>query len=321
MVRFRSLLAWLATAMAMGVAAAAVLGQGGRWSERLDVLNHFAPIWLALALAAIGLWVASRDRSRTAPLLASLAAALTLTQIVPELAAAMAPRQPPKGGEQVKVLQFNLWGRNADKEGVERWILAQDPDVIVFEEAFTRHHPLIRDLKARYPYLVTCRGARDCSQTIIAKKPPIASSGLLGELHFSSAWATFMGAGGPYTVVGVHYSWPWPPGRQEVQAGRIARYIGQFPKERMIIAGDMNSTPWSFALRRQDRAFGLERRTRALWSWPAGPFSRYRLPGPLPVLPIDQVYAGRGWRTIEVRRGPWLGSDHYPVLVTLEAVR
>ena len=35
------------------------------------------------------------------------------------------------------------------------------------------------------------------------------------------------------------------------------------------------------------------------------------------VLPIDHVYAGPGWRTVSVQRGPKLGSDHYPVIVTL----
>ena len=41
------------------------------------------------------------------------------------------------------------------------------------------------------------------------------------------------------------------------------------PTDDVIVAGDFNSTPWSFSLRRQDRWFGLERRTRALPSWPA----------------------------------------------------
>lgn len=85
----------------------------------------------------------------------------------------------------------------------------------------------------------------------------------------------------------------------------------------MIIAGDFNSTPWSFARRRDDRDFGLIRRTRALFTWPAEKISHNRLPAPFPYLPIDHVYAGPGWATVSVERGPRLGSDHYPVVVTL----
>jgi endonuclease/exonuclease/phosphatase (EEP) superfamily protein YafD len=84
----------------------------------------------------------------------------------------------------------------------------------------------------------------------------------------------------------------------------------------MIIAGDFNSTPWSFALRRQDRLFGIERRTRALATWPA---RTLRSEAPFPFLPIDHVYAGKGWRTVSMQRGPRLGSDHYPVIVVLQA--
>ena len=76
-------------------------------------------------------------------------------------------------------------------------------------------------------------------------------------------------------------------------------------------------TPWSFTLKRLDRGLGIERRTHALASWPAGEFSGYRLHSPMPLVPIDHVYAGRDWRTVSVKRGPKLGSDHYPVVVTL----
>ena len=34
-------------------------------------------------------------------------------------------------------------------------------------------------------------------------------------------------------------------------------------------------------------------------------------------MPIDHVYAGAAWQTIMVRRGPSMGSDHYPLVVDL----
>nr|QQZ48664.1 hypothetical protein JKL49_14190 [Phenylobacterium glaciei] len=46
--------------------------------------------------------------------------------------------------------------------------------------------------------------------------------------------------------------------------------------------------------------FGLERRTKALFSWPAYLGAKV----PFPFLPIDHVYAGKGWRTVSVKRGP-----------------
>jgi endonuclease/exonuclease/phosphatase (EEP) superfamily protein YafD len=47
-----------------------------------------------------------------------------------------------------------------------------------------------------------------------------------------------------------------------------------------------------------------------LFSWPA-------TRSPIPILPIDHLYAGPAWRTVNVERGPHLGSDHYPLVATL----
>jgi endonuclease/exonuclease/phosphatase (EEP) superfamily protein YafD len=82
----------------------------------------------------------------------------------------------------------------------------------------------------------------------------------------------------------------------------------------MILTGDFNATPWSAELRRLDRTLGLSRRDRGLATWPAQLSGRtWRLP----FMPIDHVYAGPDWATVSVERGPWVGSDHYPVIVTL----
>ena len=106
----------------------------------------------------------------------------------------------------------------------------------------------------------------------------------------------------------------------EQQRVQLARVLAQIPSERAIIAGDFNSTPWSFSRRRWDEAFGLIRRTRAVFTWPVPGSESIALPALVPFLPIDHVYAGSGWATVKVERGPRLGSDHYPVVVTLAPV-
>ena len=156
---------------------------------------------------------------------------------------------------------------------------------------------------------------------ILSKAKPV-DGGLRGE--WISDWiqpmarATFAEADGGYTVMGGHLTWPIPPGRQQAGARQFAEMAGHFPKPRLIVAGDFNSTPWSHTLRRIDRAFGLERRDRADFSWPVDRVSRFRLSAPFPFLPIDHLYAGSDWRTVKVERGPrGLGSDHLPLIVTL----
>jgi len=97
----------------------------------------------------------------------------------------------------------------------------------------------------------------------------------------------------------------------------LRKLVADLPRERMILTGDFNSAPWSHMLRQTDAALGLTRRDRGLATFPA---DRRGFPWPVPVLPIDHVYAGPGWATVSVTRGPRLGSDHYPLVVILAPV-
>jgi len=317
---FSELLRAFALLMAAGLSLLALAAQGGRFSDRLDVLTHFTPIWLGGLIIAAALWAITGRQGRTTPVLALIGGLSALTLMIPEWSAASARTGGKVDGETLKIVQFNLWGLNRDPGATARWILATDPDIIVIEEGFDRSRVVLKALKARYPHRSTCAEPSPCSTMILAKRRPVAEGGLSGVVssaELSGAWATFADSRGPFTVVGVHYTWPWPAGPQQQQTLRLAKVIEGFPKDRLIVSGDFNSTPWSFSLRRQDRLFGLQRRTRAIASWPAGDFTRLHFEMPVPLLPIDHVYAGSDWRTVDVRRGPMLGSDHYPVVITL----
>src|SRR3546814_10032473 len=89
-------------------------------------------------------------------------------------------------------------------------------------------------------------------------------------------------------VATLHY--PRPTSRdQAVRRRDVARALARIDRDALIVAGDMNLTPWAAAMREQDRALApLSRMTRAP-SWPRA----------LPVLPIDHVYAGPDWRSEE----------------------
>ncbi len=319
-----SLLSALARAgallLAAGCALLLVLAQGGRFSDRLDILSHFTP-WLLLGvLVAVAAWALAGRRGGMTPGIALVGGLSAIVLMGPELLAKAGQKHGPVDGPTLKVIQFNLWGRNRDPEATTRWILQEDPDIIVFQEGFARSGGVARALADRYPHRTTCAEPRACSTMILAKRAPVAEGGLqagVSKANLMGAWATFRGSRGSYTVVGAHYTWPVPAGPQQQQTLRLARVLETFPKESLIVTGDFNSTPWSFSLRRQDRLFGLERRTRALFTWPAGRFSRLRFAAPFPILAIDQVYAGSDWKTVAVRRGPELGSDHYPVVVEL----
>lgn len=310
------LLAALMFAEGLVCAVAALLAQGGRISARSDILTHFAPFWLAGALVVVAYaFLLAPRRLRTIFLtLGGVGVIAASALILPELTRPMSPRAPANAPNQLKLIQFNVWGRNSDPGETARWIVGQDADIVVIEEAT----PAIRDAILRLrAYHVACA---TCQVMIFSKLEPIDSGAPDSPPNTPRppiARGTYRNAGGEFVVVGTHYTWPTQGSIQQRQGQQVAWVLGHYPKAAMILSGDFNSTPWSFSRRREDRIFGLERRTKALFSWPAGEVSSRRIKVPFPFLPIDHVYAGKQWRTVSVKRGPRLGSDHYPVIVTL----
>ena len=303
---------FLAAALCAGAAAAA---QQGKSSLRWDLLAQFAPIWFAGALAcAVVAFIALRGVSRLLILSMGIAGMIFAGMLMaPEFTRSTGPEAGPGAPGALKIIQFNVWSHNAEPDQTVDWIVAQQPDIVILEETT----PALRRLiEARTHWRSACR---DCEVMIYSRlpmraaptpKPPAPAPGPLTH-------AVVEGPGGDIDVVGVHYAWPTDGGDQQKQEARLAEVIDALPRSRTIVTGDFNSTPWSFYRRKWDARFGLIRRDRALFSWPAGKFTQRRVRLPVAILPIDHIYAGADWATVSVTRGPKLGSDHYPVVAIL----
>lgn len=308
------------TALMLGLVGAgmSLACLGGAFSDRLDAFTHAAPLWLAMAVGAIALGgVAARGAERWVMIslggVGLLACAILMG---PELWAAARFRPATVATSDLKVIQFNAWHENRSPEKSLEWLLMQDADVVVLEEGAGESWPIVKALRASYPF-ASCEKGQRCETWIFSRKKMIARGGAAFEgPYLSAAWATLADAKGPFTVMGVHYTWPVPAGPQQAQSRKLVGLASDFDRQSMIVTGDFNSTPWSFTLKRQDKALGLRRWTRALASWPAGKFSRV-MAAPAPFLPIDHIYAGEAWRAVKVERGPAVGSDHRPIVVTL----
>lgn len=300
---------------ALMCAAIALAAACGGINANLDVLTHLTPLYLAAAVVCL---IASLPLPTTPRRFAASAASVAICACCalmgPEYLAARPPPPPGDGAHDLKLIEFNIWGGNKNPEPALAWLLKQDADVVVMEEG----GPAQALLKLG-KYHMSCG---NCYGEVFTKVEPKWSN-TPANWRIKPQDITVVrldDSAEPVTVLAVHRSWAVHPRVFEPEMADLARVAARYPKRYMIVAGDFNSTPWSFAMRREDRQLGLTRRTRALFTWPANAVSHDKLPAPFPVLPIDQVYAGPGWATVRVERGPKLGSDHYPVIVTLRRI-
>ncbi|ADG11068.1 endonuclease [Caulobacter segnis] len=303
------------TALMLGLVGSmlALASLGGAISPKLDALTHITPVWLAMGVGAVALGgLFARETERWVMVaLGVLAISASGVIMLPELRQAWRFKPEAVAAGDLKVIQFNAWHENYAPEQSLKWLLAQQADIIVMAEGGGAAWRINRGLRAAYPF-VSCKSGR-CEPWIFSRKKVIASGAV--QKGLPGAWATIEDREGPFTVLGAHYVWPVPAGRQQAQSAMLVKAASQFDRRTLIVTGDFNSTPWSFTLKHQDKALGLERWSRALPSWPSGQFSRVAA-APAPFLPIDHVYAGSAWRAVKVERGPAIGSDHRPIIVT-----
>lgn len=279
----------------------------GAFVPSLDALASFLPIFLAVMTAGLvsgRLW---RSGGWFLPLLFTAAPALyaighELTRPIPESAS----------GATIRVLTHNLYVRNGDLRGTAAAVARSGADIVLLQEVMPGVRALMTGTGRPYPQATPCPGDR-CGLLILSRWPILASGYFLEDArgrHMGPPllWARIAAPGGTLVAATTHYPWPLPAAEQAAKRRSLAQALARTDRDALILGGDMNLTPWSAAMREQDAAFApLTRMTRAAFSWPAQ----------LPLLPIDQLYAGPDWAKSSVRRLPATGSDHRPILVTL----
>ena len=303
----------LCVALAFAAALLALIPFVGRWSPTLDALASFLPLAAPLAIAALLL----NRRAPATALLAGAALIVTLSLVAAEWWAGPKPAQAE--GEQLVIVTHNLWDANTRPESTANALIATGADILLLQE-YRGASPATRALLARhFPFHSGCRTT--CDLAIYSRLPmdrprwrfrdmndePFGPPLLWGRVHLPG--------GETATVISIHQPWPVPGAGQQENRRALVSAIGQMDDPRLILAGDFNLTPWGAGMAELDDGMPqLRRVTRALFSFPA---RTGHDEWPVPVLPIDHVFVGRGWSPVDVERLGRTGSDHYPVRAVL----
>ena len=218
-------------------------------------------------------------------------------------------------------MTHNLFGLNYDMEQVTAAIVAEDPDIIVLQEYFgeqaTDLHPL---LLASYPFFARCLGGKRANLGLYSRLPfDQAQDGACPNNAYVTnrtghILATFETPDGkPFSVITTHMDWPIPVQRQRDQLDALSAVVDGIEGP-MILAGDFNSTPWSYSLRDFVTANGFVRQTMNLVTFPLRWFYFGAWRDTLPFLPLDHVMTRGGIVVHELHAGRPTASDHLPVV-------
>jgi endonuclease/exonuclease/phosphatase (EEP) superfamily protein YafD len=270
----------------------------------LEMLNHYRPLTL---VGCILFLIPTLRESRLA---GGLLAGLLLTN-VGVLATAGLSHAALAAADTKKsftVVAFNVWRKNTDYNQVADWLLTRSIDVIVLMEMTPNSKAIIiPKLKSAFPNVFDC----DCNDMVIfSKRPPIETGGQTRTTELPSmTWMRFLDdANKTYRVIGIRPHFAMHPHFQRAQYEWINTEVPKF-REPVIMAGDFNATPWSWNLWRLSEITGLVRHGTWKASWSA----RW----PMQLFLLDNVLSTPDIKSILFETGPWLGSDHLPVIATV----
>lgn len=291
---------------AMGCGLASVLACfGGLW-WLLDLLSHFRVqySWLLLVSTA-ALLFASRWRSAAG---SGGALALNLCFILPLYWGNTQPVDSSR--EQLSLVVFNVNYRNVKFADVAAYVAERDADVIVIIEATP---PMKEALLSSLPaYEMIGYTLDDAFGMLLFSRLPIHDQNelYLGDSRLLALSVNVTKGSEIFSVLGIH-TMPPAGATNSALRDKMMDQAKSWAEEvsNPVVVGDLNATPWSSAFRsitdgtlhNTQKGFGIQT------SWPNEfwPLS----------IPIDHGLIGENLTTVSRSVGPFLGSDHRPLLL------
>ncbi|MFN8348472.1 MAG: endonuclease/exonuclease/phosphatase family protein [Spirosomataceae bacterium] len=292
-----------------GILVASFIPFFGEYSRWLDHFSAFRFQYLWLSGLLLVYFIVKKQRVGVAVSAVSLL--LNTWYVVPWLDASQTGNHTKAN---FRIFHANVLFKNLDYGPVTAQIRQENPDFISINEAtlpFIRHFR--KAFAKEYPFSVYV-DAKNKTKVLVAGRYPFALD----------STATFSGKGvvkfkvflkvKPLVVIACHAYNPLVLSdfnMRNEQLKKIAQWVRQ-ETDPVVVAGDLNITPWSVFYDRFIRESGLQNCRKGFGlqpTWPAWVF-------PL-MIPIDHCLVSRQLETVAFRLGKPTKSDHLPVIIDL----
>lgn len=218
----------------------------------------------------------------------------------------------------VTILASNVLMENEDTARLADLIEAENPDAVLLMETDARWRRALDPVLAKYPTIVD-EPTHDHYGMIFATRLD-ADDARVVHLTPDDTPAIFAqmrdAAGRTFRFVGLHPR-PPVPGQDTDERDTQMAYAARFARDEdlpVVVTGDFNEAAWSLTARYFKKVGGyVDPRTGR------GMFASWHAEHPLARSPIDQIYVTPDMAVAEFRIGPYVGSDHFPVIVRIRA--
>lgn len=319
----------------------AFMGERG-WAWSLT--THFRMQYLVIQLLALLMvtlsWWLLRKKGKTPVSKAEMwittvflmfFAGLNISQIAPYYSPLSRPDASHAKTERMKLMHVNLFGHlNHSKSLVTEAIRKTDPDIVDFVEYTPPWQRQLEqsDVLKRYPYRVSGRG-----HIGLYSKRPLMNARLVYAdpsqklSNQANIVAQIRLGGEPVTILVAHPASPIMPSHLDWQQASFRaweRNRGKLGKN-LVLVGDLNTAPWSrefeslvknTGLRDSQLGYGLQPTWPVFFPVPGTAHTQSPWATPLSI-PIDHVLVSERILVLSRQTGPFVGSDHLPVVVEL----
>lgn len=282
------------------------LGSLGPLHWLLDLFSHFRLQYIVLCLPVLVFAISKRKK------LLCLLAVVSLLWNAWSVFEAHRTREPGEG--KLTLMTFNVLYNHPQPERVIEHVLKTDADIVCLLETNSNWSKHLQPLRDKYPHHAEELEYGAFGYACFTRLPTKSlATRFFAHGLFPSLVMELEHDGKPLTVIATH---PPPPmsshtaaiwQKQFIEIAKFASAI----KNDLIVAGDLNATPWCHGIRLLQTGSGLQFRS-ADPVWP--PTWGLNLPM---MIPIDHVLVKGELSIMQRTIGPDLGSDHRPVLVRL----
>lgn len=299
-----------AVRLAILCAAGGLLPLGARLWWGFELLSHFRLQYVVIA-AALAVIVLVCRKPLPALLLIAVAA-VNAWPLVPYLGTTGGPASAV-AASGIRVLNINVNAGNDAHAAILETIRAADADIVSIVELTPGLETALRALDERYPHRFINASGDNFGIGMLSKYPLIAKESF-AVLDTAAIDSLIELPDGSIRFLAVHLV---PPMGADLAATRNRQLDALAARARQItepllVCGDFNLTPYSPYFSDFVRAADLDdvRKGQAPgFSWPSTM--------PLLGIPIDHCFLRAPLAVKSVERLERMGSDHYPVLVSL----